>query len=69
MNLLIIGWVILRIMVMAALGVGLYKLIFFVRGRLIKQNESKAIGTLKEKFAKGEVDQADYKKRLELLQE
>ncbi len=64
------GMILLKLLVIAAIALGIYKLVVFLhriyekrRGR----SESSAIEILKKRFALGEIEEQEYRARLRVL--
>ena len=73
MILFIACMILLRIFVLAAIVLGIYKLVSFVqekdrlRSQHLVSGEKKAIQILKARFASGEIDESEYEARLKVL--
>jgi uncharacterized membrane protein len=58
----IIGLVVFRLLVLAAIGVGIFKIVKYVQ-----RNKNRALNLLKERYVKGEIDEKEYRDRLSVL--
>jgi uncharacterized membrane protein len=67
MTFFFIGWILIRLLVLAIIVLGIYKLVTYLRERNGKVRENRGVTVLKERFASGEIDEAEYKERLKVL--
>ena len=74
MTLWIVGMIALRLLILAIVILGIYKLVSHFRQ---KERERRAVETragsrgvvvLRERFASGEIDESEYKHKLEVLE-
>jgi uncharacterized membrane protein len=64
------GLILLRLLVIVAIALGIYKLVVFIHRRYEKHgrwNSSSAIEVLKKRFALGEIEEDEYRTRLRVL--
>ena len=70
MILYFVGLILLRLLVIVAIALGIYKLVVFVHGRYEKhwrRNKSNAIEIVKKRFATGDIEEQEYRTRLRVL--
>ena len=67
MTFFFIGWILIRLLVLAIIVLGIYKLVTYLRERNGKGRENRGVSVLRERFASGEIDEAEYKERLKVL--
>jgi uncharacterized membrane protein len=71
MTLYFIGWIIFKLLVTVTLIFGLVKLIIYGKRKRMKEFHkyfNKGVIVLKERFAKGEITEEEYRTRLKVLQ-
>jgi len=73
MTLFIIGMIALRVLVLAAVVLGIYKLVVYIRERDrgytrgTVDGEKSSVCILKERYASGEIDEIELKEKLKIL--
>jgi uncharacterized membrane protein len=68
MMLYFFGMVLLKLLVMAAIALAIYKLVVFIHGRYRSHiRGGMAVETLRKRFAAGEIDEEEYRTRLRVL--
>lgn len=70
MILYFVGMILLKLLLIAAIALGIYKLVVFIHRRYeksIRRSESNAIEILKKRFAMGEIEEEEYRTRLRVL--
>ena len=70
MILYFVGMVLLKLLVFVAIGLGIYKLVAYIHQHYHSRAggiESSAIETLKKRFARGEIDEEEYRAKLRVL--
>ncbi len=64
------GMILLKLLVIAAIALGIYKLVVFLHSIYEKRrggSENSAIEILKKRFALGEIEEQEYRARLRVL--
>lgn len=70
MILYFVGMILLKLLLIAAIALGIYKLVVFIHRRYeksIRRSESNPIEILKKRFAMGEIEEEEYRTRLRVL--
>ena len=70
MILYFIGMILLKLLVIVAIGLGIYKLVVFIHRKYEKsmgRSESNSIEILKKRFASGEIEEEEYRTTLRVL--
>ena len=70
MILYFVGMILLKLLLIGAIALGIYKLVVFIHRRYeksIRRSESNAIEILKKRFAMGEIEEEEYRTRLRVL--
>ena len=70
MILYFVGMILLRLLVIAAIALVIYKLVVFIHERYEKRmgrSKNHAIEIVKKRFASGEIEEKEYRARLRVL--
>jgi uncharacterized membrane protein len=63
-----IGWIVVRLLVLAIVVLSIYKIVTVVRDREGRRKATAhGVRILRQRFASGEIDEAEYRQRLSVL--